>query len=165
MNFYLFKNTFREAGLFHINQILSTFPNFNRTNLTRWIQLGYLLKIRQGWYAFPETLEIADFSRYISSRIYQPSYISLHYALSFYGIIPEAVTDITCISVLKTNKFTNIFGRYFYYNIKKDCFWGYKKMTDNNHRTFNIAVPEKAILDLLYIYPFYNTINEILIKS
>ncbi len=64
-----------------------------------------LVKLRQGWYAFPELLQRPDFSRYVACRIYRPSYISLHTALSMYGMIPEAVTSITSISTLKTARF------------------------------------------------------------
>ena len=37
-------------------------------------------------------------TKYIASKIYTPSYISLHSALSIYGIIPEAVTDVTSVT-------------------------------------------------------------------
>lgn len=33
-------------------------------------------------------------------------------------------------------------------------------MTDDQNRTFHIATPEKAILDLLYLYPQYKTTED-----
>ena len=39
-------------------------------------------------------------------------------------------------------------------------FFGYEQKPLGN-RMISIATPEKAILDLLYLYPFYNTESEI----
>jgi predicted transcriptional regulator of viral defense system len=102
-----------------------------------------------------------DYQLYFSNRIYRPSYISLHTALSFYGMIPEAVTQITSVTTLKTASFTNDFGEYSYKNIKENLMFGYelKPMADN--RTLQFATPEKALLDLLYLYPFYDSEQEL----
>ena len=101
----------------------------------------------------------SDFALYLSNRIYKPSYISLHTALAFYGIIPEAVTQITAVSSLKTATFENDFGYYSYKKIKKELLFGYELKPFGDH-TIQFAYPEKAILDLLYLYPFYNTEKE-----
>ena len=71
-------------------------------------------------------------------------------------MIPEAVTDITSVSTLKTAEFTNKFGTYSYRTIKPELFFGFelKKMQDG--RTIPFASPEKALLDFLYLYPEYN---------
>jgi hypothetical protein len=84
----------------------------------------------------------------------------LHAALAFYGIIPEAVTQITAVSTLKTAAFENDFGSFSYMKMKQDLFFGYD-MLPLGERSIHIAQPEKAILDLLYLYPFYNTKSEI----
>ena len=47
--------------------------------------------MRQGYYAFSEYKTSADIILYFANKIYQPSYIGLYTALSFYGIIPETV--------------------------------------------------------------------------
>jgi len=159
-----FKEKLLPEGCFSIYQARLIFPSFDRNNLTRWTKKGLLLRLRQEWYAFPELLQRFDFSRYIAGRIYRPSYISLHTALSIYGIIPEAVTSITSVSTLKTTRFDNAFGQYFYHNVKPDLFFGYKPvMLPVNTAVINapqqawmLAHPEKALLDLLYLYSFYN---------
>jgi predicted transcriptional regulator of viral defense system len=101
----------------------------------------------------------SDFALYVSNRIYKPSYISLHTALAFYGIIPEAITQITGVSSLKTAEFQNDFGVYTYKTIKPELMFGYELKPFGN-RTIQFAHPEKALLDLLYLYPFYNTEEE-----
>jgi hypothetical protein len=77
--------------------------------------------------------------------------------LSFYGIIPEAVPQITSVTTLKTIKFSNDFGEYSYKNIKPDMMFGYDLREMEGGRRIMFATPEKALIDLLYLYPFYNT--------
>ena len=160
MNYLNFRNRFIELGCFSVHQIDMAFPNFDRNNLTRWQRNGLIMKLRQGYYAFPEYLTQPNFAFFVSNYIYKPSYISLHTALAFYGIIPEAVTQITAVSSLKTAAFENQFGSFSYMKIKQDLFFGYE-ILPLGERTIYMAQPEKAILDLLYLYPFYNTENEI----
>jgi predicted transcriptional regulator of viral defense system len=165
-----FKEKLLPEGCFSIHQARAFFPTFDRNNLRRWMDKGLLIRLRQEWYAFPEMLQRPDFSRYIANRIYRPSYISLHTALSLYGMIPEAVTDITSITTLKTARFDNPFGQYAYQNIKQELFFGYKPVSlpankafaNSPQQSWLLAHPEKALLDLLYLYPFYDNEEELL---
>lgn len=90
------------------------------------------------------------------------TYLSLHYALSFYGIIPEAVTDITCVTSNRTAAYHNDFGRFSYQTVKPDLFFGFRQMPVSPQGSYLLAFPEKAILDLLYLYPQYNTAEALL---
>ena len=135
-------------------------PDFDRNNLTHWIKKGYIIRLRQGLFAFSEYKNKPDYSIYFANRIYRPSYISLHTALSFYGLIPESVVQITSVTSLKTASFNNDFGEYSYKNIKENLMFGYDLKAMADHRTIQFATPEKALLDLLYLYPFYNNEQE-----
>ena len=146
-----------DLGCFNIHQVYAWKPGFDRNNFVRWIRKGYIIRLRQGYYSFPEYKGKPDFAMYFANRIYRPSYVSLHTALSFYGIIPESVVQITSVTTLKTASFTNEFGEYSYKSISKDLMFGYNLKPLVDSRTLQIAKPEKALLDLLYIYPFYNT--------
>lgn len=77
--------------------------------------------------------------------------------MSFYGIIPESVPEITSVTTLKTITFNNDFGEYSYKNIKPDLMFGYDLRAMEGGRRIMFATPEKGIIDLLYLYPFYNT--------
>ena len=161
MNFLVFKTKMFDLACFNIYQIYAWQPDFDRNNLTRWMKKGYLIRLRRGYFTFSEYKSMPDYQLYFSNRIYRPSHISLHTALSFYGMIPEAVTQITSVTTLKTASFTNDFGEYSYKNIKENLMFGYelKPMADN--RTLQNATPEKAKLDLLYLYPFYDSEQEL----
>lgn len=145
---------------FSIDQVYAWQPGFDRNNLYRWTKKGLLIRLRQGWFSFPEYLGKPDFARYFANRIYRPSYISLHTALSFHGIIPEGVVQVTSVTSLKTTTFSNSFGEYTYKSVKQELMFGYDLKPLSDGRSLQIAVPEKALLDLLYLYPSYNTIQE-----
>ncbi|MEN8123436.1 MAG: hypothetical protein ABFS35_24075 [Bacteroidota bacterium] len=161
MNYLDFRQKMFELSCFNINQVYAWHPHFDKNNLTRWIKKGLLVRLKQGYYTFPEYKNKPGFSYYFANKIYKPSYISLHTALSFYGIIPEAVVQITSVTSLKTAIFKNDFGEYSYKTIKNDLMFGYDLKQQSDYQAFKFAKPEKALLDLLYLYPFYNTVQEI----
>ncbi len=161
MNFLEFRKRWLDLACFNICQIYAWAPDFNRNNLTRWVKEGKLVRLRQGYFTFSEYKNRPDYFLYFANRIYNPSYISLHTALAFYGMIPEAVVQVTSVTSLKTAAFNNGFGEYSYKSVKEDLMFGYelKPMADN--RIIRFATPEKALLDLLYLYPFYNDEREL----
>ena len=160
MNYLQFRNRFYDLGCFQVHQVYAWQADFDKSNLTRWIKHHLLVKLRNGYYSFPEYLNRADFSYYVSNRIYRPSYISLHTALAFYGMIPEAVVQITAVSALKKTKFENTFGTFTYRQVASELMFGYDMKPFSTERTILFAQPEKALLDLLYLYPFYSTAQE-----
>jgi predicted transcriptional regulator of viral defense system len=160
MQFIEFKNLFEQYNFFSKVEIEKRIPSFNNMNLIHWQKNKYLTKIRNGWYCFSDTA-INDEKRYaIANKIYQPSYISMESALSYYGFIPEAVFKIISVSTLKTNEINSPLGVFLYHKIKTDFFWGYHIKTLANS-TYKIAEPEKAILDFLYFNPSINTVDDI----
>lgn len=161
MNYLEFKNKMFDLGCFNIHQVYAWEPGFDRNNFVRWANKGLLIRLRQGYYTFLEYKSKPDFGLYFANRIYRPSYVSLHTALAFYGIIPEAVVQITSVTTLKTVSFSNDFGEYSYKSVKENLMFGYDLKPISDGRTFQLAIPEKALLDLLYLYPFYNTMDEL----
>ena len=161
MDWITFRNKTFDLGCFSINQVYAWHPGFDRNNFVRWTRKGYLVRLRQGLYTFPEYRGKPEFAAYFAGRIYNPSYISLHSALSFYGLIPETVVQITSVTSLKTAVFRNSFGEYSYKSVRDDLMFGYNPRPLADGRTTAYATREKALLDLLYLYPFYNTEHEL----
>lgn len=161
MNFIEFKKQMFDLVCFNIYQVYTWQPGFDRNNLTRWLKKGYLIRLRQGYFTFPEYKNKPDYSQYFANQIYRPSYISLHTALAFYGMIPEAVVQITSVTSLKTATFKNDFGEYSYKSIKESLMFGYELKPIADNLTIRFATPEKALLDLLYLYPFYDSEQEL----
>ena len=162
MNYIEFKEKMFDLACFSNDQVYSWRPDFDRNNLSRWIKKGLLIRLRQGYFTFPEYKGKPDYAWYFANRMYRPSYISLHTALSFHGIIPESVIQITSVTSLKTAYFVNPFGEYSYKTIKKEMMSGYVLKTLSDGRTLQIADPEKALSDLLYLYPEYSTTQDML---
>jgi predicted transcriptional regulator of viral defense system len=161
MDYLQFRSRFFDLGCFNVHQVYAWQPGFDKSNLTRWTKKDLLVKLRNGYYSFPEYVQQPDFAFFVSNRMYRPSYISLHAALAFYGMIPEAVVQVSAVSTLKKATFENSFGKFSYQQIASELLFGYDSKPFSNGRTLLFATPEKALLDLLYLYPFYNTQQEL----
>ena len=162
MNFWQLRNQFYDLVCFNINQVYAWQPNFEKNNLTRWTKQNLLVKLRNSWYSFPDYLKTPNIQYFVSNKIYTPSYVSLHSALAFYGIIPEAIVQTTAVSSLKKANFENNFGSFSYQQILPKLMFGNEQKTFLNKHSLFLATPEKAILDLLYLYPQYNSEQEII---
>ncbi|MEI6456942.1 MAG: hypothetical protein WCO93_11690 [bacterium] len=160
MNFDEFRRKMYGTGCFTPDQAVALNSRFDKNNLVRWVSKKFLVKLRNGHYCFSEYLGEPNFSLFIANRIYRPSYISLHSALSFYGLIPESVVQVTSVTTLKTSTFINEFGTFSYKTINPRLMFGYETRMLSGKFTILLASPEKALLDLLYLYPFYNTSGE-----
>jgi len=161
MNFWQLRNQFYDLVCFSINQVYAWQPDFEKNNLTRWAKQNLLVKLRNSWYSFPEYLKTPNIQYFVSNKIYNPSYVSLHSALAFYGIIPEAIVQTTAVSSLKKANFENVFGSFSYQQILPELIFGYEHKSFLNKQSLLFATPEKAILDLLYLYSQYNNEQEI----
>lgn len=160
MQFIEFKNLFANYDFFSKTEIEKRIPGFNNMNLIYWQKKKFLNKIRNGWYCFTETAINEEKKYAIANKIYQPSYISMETALSYYGFIPEAVFKIISVSTLKTNEFSTGLGVFLYHKIKPNLFWGYH-INNLAGSAYKIATPEKAILDFLYLNPAINTLDDV----
>ena len=160
MRYLEFRKSLFDGVCFSTNQARGIFPELQSNNLSRWTEKGLLIKLRNGYYTFPENLNLPGAQFYAANRIYKPSYVSLHSALAFYGIIPEAVVQITSVTTLKTEFFKNDFGEFSYKSVSPNLMFGYEKKKFGGRLTYLFATPEKALLDLLYLYPFYNDAGE-----
>ena len=130
-----------------IKNELSNYSNKD-TKLTREVSKGNLIKIVNGLYETdPNTPGYL-----LASSIYGPSYISFEYSLSYYGLIPEKVTTITCATLDKKKKkiFTTQFGVFTYRDIPSMVYFEEVILKVENNYSYQIATPEKALWDKLY---------------
>ncbi|PIR16885.1 MAG: hypothetical protein COV46_06430 [Deltaproteobacteria bacterium CG11_big_fil_rev_8_21_14_0_20_49_13] len=120
--------------------------------LVRWVKDGELIRLKKGLYTLNnEDRGVGLSQMLIANILYYPSYVSLEYALSYYGMIPEGVFQTTSVTPKKTKDFTNKFGGFIYKNVAKELFFGYERTKDENDADILIATPEKALLDLFYL--------------
>lgn len=123
-----------------------------RNQLSRWVKKRVLVPLRKGMYAFkPEEDASAPEILYIANRLYEPSYISLEYALSLYELIPEYVSIVTSVTTRKTMSFKNALGNFSYQHVVCRAFRGFRQEKQAHDRPVFVAEPEKAVLDFLYL--------------
>jgi hypothetical protein len=109
--------------------------------LHQWKESGDLIPLKRGLYMFADAKpQPAD----IAGNLYAPCYFSLEYALSFYGIMPEAVFDYTLVTPKATRVFKTPFGTFLYKTIKRAAFTGFDGKT-------LMAEKEKALVDYFYL--------------
>lgn len=127
-------------------------PNFK---IHRWLDEAQLWSVKRGLYVVSPTLSKIPVSLpLVANQLYGPSYVSLEYALYYYGMIPERVAQVTSVSVKRGKHYENQLGRFSYqklpvayYALGIDCV----KASDNV--TFMMATPEKALCDWLVLTP------------
>ncbi|MFA6973569.1 MAG: hypothetical protein WC238_02390 [Parcubacteria group bacterium] len=153
MNFFEFKEKIKELPYFETKELRlilgADFSSTTLVNLKNWIKKGYLIMLRRGLYTLAEMKNSAD-AMVFSTKIYAPAYVSLETALSYYGIIPEAVFTTTSVTTRKTKQFKTPLGNFSYQKIKKEAFGGFE-IKNQNGISFNLALPEKALVDFLYL--------------
>lgn len=162
MKYLDFHKAFSALGCFDVNQVKMVQTNFDRSALTRWMAAGYIVHLKNGLYAFKEWISTPEADVIVANLIYRPSYVSLHSALAHYGMIPEFVAHTTSVTTLKTAVFKNDLGTFDYRHIKPELFWGYQIIDTTSNRKTLIALPEKALLDLLYLTPSLKSEDDML---
>jgi predicted transcriptional regulator of viral defense system len=119
--------------------------------LSRWRKAGKLLPLRRGMYALPELYRSKPINpAELANGMYAPSYLSLHWALGYYGMIPERVFEYTSVTSRAPRRFDNAFGSFSYRHVKPAAFFGCQVVDLGGSRMF-LAEPEKALLDLWYL--------------
>lgn len=139
--------------LFTTQDIRLLAADITPSQLTLWQKQEYLTKIRGGVYVFNDA-KINLTPEELSAVVVEPSYISLETALSHYNLIPEMVFATTCITTKNTREHQTYLGRMSYSHIKQELFFGYIPV-QGAIRSYNLAIPEKALLDYFYLHPQY----------
>ena len=122
-----------------------------RNQLLRWQNKGLVIKLKRGVYTLNDDFRRVGVDKnYIANILYEPSYLSLEYALNFYGLIPERVIDITSVTTRKTMTIKNPLGVFVYQHVKPQAFRGFRGMGKAKYRCL-MAEPEKAVIDFLYL--------------
>jgi predicted transcriptional regulator of viral defense system len=79
-----------------------------------------------------------------------PAYISLQTALFYHGMISQIPQIIYAVSLAPTSKYQTALGTFSIHHLSPNFFFGYELVGKQN---IKMAIPEKALLDLLYLTP------------
>ncbi len=138
---------------FDYESLLLTLRNYRKPRdvISRFLHDGSIIRVKKGLYVFGENYRKGIICKEsLANLIYGPSYISLEYALSYYGLIPERVEEITSMTPLRSKTFQTPIGAFAYVhlNSKKIAVGVTLVQVDRQHQ-FLIATPEKALADRL----------------
>ena len=111
---------------------------------------GLLIRLKRGLYVVsPEISDKELSSGLIANHLYGPSYVSLHWALRWYGLIPERIDTVTSVTTRHTREFENPLGRFTFRGVSREYFpIGINSQEDAGVH-FLLASPEKALCDML----------------
>ena len=111
--------------------------------LSRFISQGVLIRLKRGVYALADaSLNIEK----VANQLYYPSYLSFESALSNYGILSQFPYVQTFATTKQTKRLTLGQTEIEFRQLKKELYFGYVMKNE-----INIAEPEKALLDQLYM--------------
>lgn len=120
--------------------------------LSRWVKAGKLIQVRKGWYLIAQPYRQQDITLpVIANRVVHPSYLSLDWALQYYDLIPEHVPNPTSVTSGRGIRFMFRDNLFIYRHIQPAFFLGYEQR-DYNGCKIVVALPEKALLDKIYLF-------------
>jgi len=111
--------------------------------LSRLVKSNVVYRVARDWYENPFNSPSPE---EISMVLRHPCYLSMEYALYKEDILSQQVYTLTMVTTKLPYIYKTENSVYEYHQIKKSLFWGFEKGD-----TVNIAEPEKALLDLIYI--------------
>jgi len=113
-------------------------------------EAGRIVRLKKGLYVASSEETGKNVCReLIANHLYGPSYVGREYALRYWGLIPERVNLITCVTTKHCRDFDNATGCYSYQNCSPDYFPIGVRMCTGDGANFLIASPEKALCDVI----------------
>lgn len=129
-------------------------PGDVRRQLSRWTKSGQLQQLRRGLYTLaPPYRKINPHPFVIANRLVRGSYVSCQSALAYYGHIPEYVPVVTSVTTGRPGRWETLLGIFEFYTLKSELLRGYRLVDLGMGQKAFIALPEKAMLDLVYLHP------------
>ena len=127
-------------------------PNFK---IHRWLDEGQLISLKRGLYAVPDAASPASLSLpLIANHLCGPSYVTMEFMLSHYGLIPERAVQVTSVTTRRGKKYQNSLGRFSYQHLPAAYYsLGIDYVKLNDRMGFMVACREKALCDWLALTP------------
>jgi len=139
-------------GYEDIARALKISPASARVSASRYVQLGFLIRLKRNIYMSSERWQAASREeRFVLANLGQaPSYVSLMTALDYHEITTQIQRGFIESVAVKRTKELSLNGSVFrYVKVSRPLYFGFIRQQD-----FFIATPEKAFLDALYLVSF-----------
>jgi hypothetical protein len=126
--------------------------NFVKKKVNRYVKAGKLNSIRRGIYSKDKNYDKYE----LSTKIYTPSYVSLETVLGAAGVTFQLYGQIFVMSY--QTKEIDCDGQKYSYKKIKDIILTNQTGIESREN-YNIASPERAFLDVIYLYKDYHFDN------
>lgn len=127
-----------------------------REAILRMVKNEELIRLKNGFYLIREKIiqgseKVVPFEQ-VANLLYGPSYVSMEWALSFYGMIPERVHTITSMTLGRNREYHTPVGDFSYFTLSSESYsLGItQKKSPDFVGEFLIASPEKALADTVF---------------
>lgn len=145
------------GGLFDDSVIRNLFPEASagarKLLLHRAVRKKEVLRLKGGLYCLAETYRRSHPHPFVvAALLHSPSHISLESALSYHGLIPEAVRVVTSVTVRRSNVFRTPLGSFSFQRVPtNDSRAGVEAVMVGDGGWAFIASPLRAIADTVYV--------------
>ncbi len=112
--------------------------------LERLVETGRFVKLMRGKWTTTNNIDPLILPEYLTAPF--PSYVSLQTALFYHGMISQIPHTIYAVSLARTRVYKTRFGNVSIHHLQPDFFFDYEIIGQ-----INIATPEKALIDVLYL--------------
>lgn len=113
-------------------------------------QSGCLIRLKRNMYIVSNELSGKNVdARLCANHLYGPSYVSLQWAMRYYGMIPERVFLMTSVTTKRSRLYSTPIGGFMYMQVPVDYFAVGVESADENGVSFLMASPEKALCDTI----------------
>ena len=129
-------------------------PTDVRRQLSRWVRAGRVIQLRRGLYTLAAPYQqIPPHPFLVANSMLPGSYVSLQSALAYYGLIPEYVAQTLSVTTQRPSHWRNPLGDFRFRHLATHLFFGYQQVSFAPGQNGFIALPEKALLDLVHLTP------------
>ncbi|HEY9048172.1 MAG TPA: hypothetical protein VIN08_19835 [Ohtaekwangia sp.] len=134
------------------HQLLMSFlGDYSQPNIkiSALVKKGILMPVKKGLYLVgPMVSGQTPEPFLLANHILGPSYVSLESALSFHGLIPEQVFEVTSVTTKASRKFKTRLGIFSYTRLPLPYYsFGLQQIKLGEEQYALVASPEKAVCD------------------
>jgi hypothetical protein len=144
------------GGLFDESVVQTLFPDkttgARRLLVHRAVHHGEVIRLKPGLFCLAEEYRKTHPHPFVlAAALHSPSHISLESALSYHGLIPEAVFAVTSVTARRSRTFKTPLGRFSFVHVPADQpKAGVRSIKIDRNSWAFIAEPVRAIADLIY---------------
>jgi len=145
------------GGIFDDTVVRNLFPGATdgarKLLVHRAVKSGEVLRLKPGLYVLEKAFRRSEAHPFVvAAALHFPSHVSLQSALSFHGLIPEAVYQVSSVTGDRSRTFTTFLGPFTFQRVPMDNpRAGVRATCIGRDQWAFIATPFRAIADLVYL--------------